>query len=108
MNPKYVEISNLVKAYPNPFGEDFRVVDDFDLNIAEGEFVALIGHSGCGKSTVLTMLAGLNEITDGGIIGTVFKVEEGKVVLDIGNRVHMSFLKHSIRQRFVSGAEDKE
>ena len=47
-------------------------------------------------------------ITDGGIIGTVFKVEEGKVVLDIGNRVHMSFLKHSIRQRFVSGAEDKE
>jgi preprotein translocase subunit YajC len=46
-------------------------------------------------------------ITDGGIIGTVFKVEEGKVVLDIGNRVHMSFLKHSIRQRF-SGAEDKE
>ncbi len=68
MNPKYVEISNLVKAYPNPFGEDFRVVDDFDLNIAEGEFVALIGHSGCGKSTVLTMLAGLNEITDGGII----------------------------------------
>ena len=46
-------------------------------------------------------------ITDGGIIGTVFKVEEGKVVLDIGNRVQMSFLKHSIRQRF-SGAEDKE
>ena len=46
-------------------------------------------------------------ITDGGIIGTVFKVEEGKVVLDIGNRVHMSFLKHSLRQRF-SGAEDKE
>ena len=47
-------------------------------------------------------------ITDGGIIGTVFKVEEGKVTLDVGNRVHISFLKHSIRQRFVSGADEKE
>ncbi|MCL4163391.1 UNVERIFIED_CONTAM: hypothetical protein GTU68_023111 [Idotea baltica] len=63
-----VEISHLVKAYPNPYGEDFRVVEDFNLNITEGEFISLIGHSGCGKSTVLTMLAGLNEISDGGII----------------------------------------
>lgn len=47
-------------------------------------------------------------VTDGGIIGTVHKVEEGKVVLDIGNRVHMSFLKHSIRQRLVTDAEGKE
>ena len=63
-----VEISHLVKAYPNPYGDDFRVVEDFNLNINEGEFISLIGHSGCGKSTVLTMLAGLNEISDGGII----------------------------------------
>jgi ABC-type nitrate/sulfonate/bicarbonate transport system ATPase subunit len=63
-----VEISNLVKEYPNPYGEDFRVVENFNLNIQEGEFISLIGHSGCGKSTVLTMLAGLNEISDGGII----------------------------------------
>jgi len=63
-----VEISNLVKEYPNPYGDDFRVVENFNLNIQEGEFISLIGHSGCGKSTVLTMLAGLNEISDGGII----------------------------------------
>ena len=68
LNPKFVEISNLVKAYPNPYGDDFRVVEDFNLNIRQGEFISLIGHSGCGKSTVLTMLAGLNEISDGGII----------------------------------------
>lgn len=68
LNPKFVEISNLVKAYPNPYGEDFRVVENFNLNIRQGEFISLIGHSGCGKSTVLTMLAGLNEISDGGII----------------------------------------
>ena len=63
-----VEISNLIKEYPNPYGEDFRVVEDFNLNIHEGEFISLIGHSGCGKSTVLTMLAGLNKISGGGII----------------------------------------
>jgi nitrate/nitrite transport system ATP-binding protein len=63
-----VEISNLVKEYPNPYGDDFRVIENFNLNIQEGEFISLIGHSGCGKSTVLTMLAGLNEISDGGII----------------------------------------
>lgn len=68
LSPKFVEISNLVKAYPNPYGDDFRVVEDFNLNIRQGEFISLIGHSGCGKSTVLTMLAGLNDISDGGII----------------------------------------
>ena len=44
------------------------IIKDFNLKIAQGEFVALIGHSGCGKSTVLSMLAGLNEITSGVII----------------------------------------
>src|SRR5439155_14233567 len=41
---------------------------DFDLSIPRGQFVTLIGHSGCGKSTVLSMIAGLNSITEGGII----------------------------------------
>ena len=67
-NSRFVEISNLIKEYPNPYGDDFRVVEDFNLMMKEGEFVSLIGHSGCGKSTVLTMLAGLNEISGGGII----------------------------------------
>lgn len=67
-NLKFVEISNLIKEYPNPYGDDFRVVENFNLNIKKGEFISLIGHSGCGKSTVLTMLAGLNSISGGGII----------------------------------------
>ena len=58
-NKRFVDISNLIKEYPNPYGDDFRVVEDFNLMMKEGEFVSLIGHSGCGKSTVLTMLAGL-------------------------------------------------
>ncbi|MBX2852594.1 MAG: ABC transporter ATP-binding protein [Phycisphaeraceae bacterium] len=64
----YVELDRLVKAYPNPRGEATRVVDGFSTKIAEGEFVSVIGHSGCGKSTVLTMLAGLNDVTSGNII----------------------------------------
>ncbi|TWT31074.1 Bicarbonate transport ATP-binding protein CmpD [Posidoniimonas corsicana] len=64
---RYVEIFNLIKAYPNPYGEPVRVVDGYDLVMRRGEFVSVIGHSGCGKSTVLTMVAGLNEITGGSI-----------------------------------------
>src|SRR5437762_2622337 len=63
----YVELSNLTKTYPTPKGPAV-IVKDFNLRINKGEFVCLIGHSGCGKSTVLSMLAGLNEITGGGII----------------------------------------
>jgi nitrate/nitrite transport system ATP-binding protein len=65
---RQVEIFNLSKFYPNSFGEPFRAVVDFNLNIEKGELIGLIGHSGCGKSTVLTMLAGLNEISDGSIL----------------------------------------
>jgi nitrate/nitrite transport system ATP-binding protein len=63
----YCELSNLTKIYPSPKGPAI-IVKDFDLRIKKGEFVTLIGHSGCGKSTVLSMLAGLNDITNGGII----------------------------------------
>jgi len=63
----YVELSNLTKIYPTPKGPAI-IVKDFNLRIKQGEFVCLIGHSGCGKSTVLSMVAGLNEISGGGII----------------------------------------
>jgi nitrate/nitrite transport system ATP-binding protein len=63
----YVELSNLTKIYPTPEGEAI-IVKNFNLCLGKGEFVTLIGHSGCGKSTVLSMLAGLNPISGGGII----------------------------------------
>src|SRR6188474_2455246 len=63
----FLEISNLTKIYPTPTGAAV-IVKDFNLRIRPGEFVCLIGHSGCGKSTVLSMVAGLNELTEGGII----------------------------------------
>jgi len=67
-NLRFLEIFQLVKAYPNPFGAAIKVVDGFDLIVPQGELVSIIGHSGCGKSTVLTMIAGLNDVSSGGII----------------------------------------
>lgn len=59
----FLELSQLAKAY----GQSV-IVEDFNLNFEKGEFVSLIGHSGCGKSTVLSMIAGLSEPSYGGII----------------------------------------
>ncbi len=67
INRRYLEFYNLSKVYPTPKGP-LTVVQDVNLLMDRGEFISLIGHSGCGKSTVLTMAAGLNPITDGGIV----------------------------------------
>ena len=63
---RFLNFSQLHKVYPTPKGP-LTVVEDFDLKINKGEFISLIGHSGCGKSTVLTMAAGLNPISKGAI-----------------------------------------
>ncbi|SLN15304.1 Bicarbonate transport ATP-binding protein CmpD [Pseudoruegeria aquimaris] len=62
----FLDFSQLHKVYPTPKGP-LTVVEDFNLKLNRGEFISLIGHSGCGKSTVLTMAAGLNEISKGAI-----------------------------------------
>lgn len=64
---RFVEFYEVKKAYPTPKGP-LTVVDGFNLLMRKGEFVSLIGHSGCGKSTVLSMAAGLNDISSGGIV----------------------------------------
>jgi len=63
----YFETWNLEKVYKTKHG-DAVVVRNFTLKMHKGEFVCIIGHSGCGKSTVLSMVAGLNEISGGGVI----------------------------------------
>jgi nitrate/nitrite transport system ATP-binding protein len=64
---RYLEVSQLTKVFPGPEGP-VVVVRQFDLAIKKGEFVSLIGHSGCGKSTVLAIAAGLVEPTEGGVL----------------------------------------
>ena len=67
--PRYLEFSKLSKIYPTPDGNSsVKVVDGFDLKMKKGEFISIIGHSGCGKSTVLSMTAGLNSVSEGVII----------------------------------------
>jgi len=64
---RYVEFGKVSKVFPTPKGP-LTVVEDFTLCMQKGEFVSLIGHSGCGKSTVLSMAAGLSDVTGGGIV----------------------------------------
>jgi len=64
---RYLEFYNLHKVYPTPKGP-LTVVENFNLLMDKGEFISLIGHSGCGKSTVLTMASGLNPISKGSIV----------------------------------------
>jgi len=64
---RYLDFSHISKTYPTPNGP-LTVVDGFDLKMRKGEFVSLIGHSGCGKSTVLSMAAGLQDVSLGAVI----------------------------------------
>ncbi|WP_182911605.1 ABC transporter ATP-binding protein [Paracoccus sp. JM45] len=63
---RFLNFSQLHKVYPTPKGP-LTVVENFELKIDRGEFISLIGHSGCGKSTVLGMAAGLTDISKGAI-----------------------------------------
>jgi nitrate/nitrite transport system ATP-binding protein len=69
----YLDLSQVTKCYGPAV-----IVEDFTLKIERGEFVSIIGHSGCGKSTVLSMIAGLTDITGGGI------ALSGKQIIDAG------------------------
>lgn len=61
---KYVQLEHIDMVFKTQKGS-FQALKDVNLNIAEGEFIALIGHSGCGKSTVLNIVAGLLNHTEG-------------------------------------------
>jgi nitrate/nitrite transport system ATP-binding protein len=67
MAERFLELTRLGKTYQTPNGLAV-IVKDFDLLVSEGEFVSVIGHSGCGKSTVLSIVMGLNDPTAGGVI----------------------------------------
>lgn len=69
MSSHFVEIQGLAKRYSNPGGgERITVFENANFGIDKGEFVCIIGHSGCGKSTILNILAGLDEASEGGVV----------------------------------------
>jgi nitrate ABC transporter ATP-binding subunit len=63
----FLELSQLGKTYTTPHGPAV-IVKDVNLRLRRGEFVSIIGHSGCGKSTILSIVMGLNEATEGGVV----------------------------------------
>ena len=67
MSSHFVEVAKLGKTYDTSAGPAV-IVDDFTLYVEEREFVCLVGHSGCGKSTVLSILMGLNAPSTGGVV----------------------------------------
>ena len=69
MRKPLISVEGLAKRFPEPSGKgELTVFDDIWFTIEEGEFVCIIGHSGCGKSTILNALAGLDEVSSGVII----------------------------------------
>ena len=65
-NEVMLDLKALRKVYPTPKG-DYVVLENLNLQVKKKEFITIIGHSGCGKTTMLSMIAGLNEITGGNI-----------------------------------------
>ena len=62
----FVQVQGLKQSFPSVSGEgDLVVFDDINFEITKGDFVCIIGHSGCGKTTILNVLAGLEEPTGG-------------------------------------------
>lgn len=67
MTSPYLHIDHVTMNFPTPSGE-FCALNDVNFVINKGEYISIIGHSGCGKSTVLNIIAGLLEASQGGII----------------------------------------
>ena len=67
MTKAHLELTGVEMAFDTPKGS-FVALDNINLKIKKGEFVSLIGHSGCGKSTVLNIVAGLLQASKGGCV----------------------------------------
>jgi len=89
MKNKHLNIDHISMEFPTPDGP-YVALRDVDLDMAKGEFVSLIGHSGCGKSTVLNVVAGLYKATRGGV------VLDGKEVDEPGPERAVVFQNHSL------------
>ncbi|EHR1014853.1 ABC transporter ATP-binding protein [Vibrio parahaemolyticus] len=89
MEKALLDLTRLGMRFPTLDGE-FIALKNVDLQINKGEFVSLIGHSGCGKSTVLNLVAGLHMPTDGGVI------VDGREVAGPGPDRAVVFQNHSL------------
>ncbi|MGG2397918.1 ABC transporter ATP-binding protein [Pseudomonas sp. SH1-B] len=89
MSHSHLELTNVGIDFPTDKGL-FCALQNVNLKIDKGEFVSLIGHSGCGKSTVLNIVAGLHQATSGGVI------LDGREVTEPGPERAVVFQNHSL------------
>ena len=89
MSHTHLELTGVGIDFPTDKGL-FCALQNVNLKIAKGEFVSLIGHSGCGKSTVLNIVAGLYQATNGGVI------LDGREVDEPGPKRAVVFQNHSL------------
>ncbi len=89
MSQTHLELTQVGIDFPTPKGS-FCALENVNLKMAKGEFVSLIGHSGCGKSTVMNIVAGLYQATTGGV------VLNGKEVDAPGPERAVVFQNHSL------------
>ncbi|MBD2176966.1 ABC transporter substrate-binding protein [Pseudanabaena sp. FACHB-1998] len=87
---KFLEIDHVSRVFKTNNGKPYVAVKDVYFEMKEGEFVSIIGHSGCGKSTVLNILSGLDRASEGGI------VLEGREVREPGPDRMLVFQNHSL------------
>ncbi|MEM1434352.1 MAG: ABC transporter ATP-binding protein [Pseudomonadota bacterium] len=85
----FLELSQIGKVFPSDDGT-FEALQGVHLKIEQGEFISLIGHSGCGKSTVLNIISGLDQATTGGVI------LDGKEIDDPGPDRAVVFQNHAL------------
>jgi nitrate/nitrite transport system ATP-binding protein len=86
----FLVIENLIKAFPKPDGGRTIILDDINLTIGAEEYISVIGHSGCGKSTMLRIIAGLDKPTSGWI------TLEGKEIRKPGAERMMVFQNYAL------------
>src|SRR5438034_11578628 len=68
MTDRFISIEGIAKRFPAAGGGETTIFRDLWLTMTRGEFVCIIGHSGCGKTTVLNILAGLDAPSEGTVI----------------------------------------